>query len=251
MDLRHNNISMINLQGIEALAVGQWDGPHSPRRSKRNVRVLLEGNPLNCDCRSYELIRYFENKLQPEVNLLVTLKPGNLTCDQPGFLRGKLVKDVDSRDLTCRLEDESCPYGCDCLLRRADWGLIVNCTNRGLQEIPGSLPRISYTNHTELILDGNAIRKLPNSNLGYENVTHLHLSRNNITGIDVGFLSPQLQILTVDNNNITKFSSELIKFLSNSTDIRFLTLHNNPWVCDCSTRELLNLIQLKFKQVRL
>lgn len=160
------------------------------------------------------------------------------------------MKDIDSRDLTCELEEETCPPGCECLLRRADWGLIVNCTDHGLEEIPSKLPRIRYTNHTELILDGNAIRKLPNTNVGYENVTHLHLSRNNITTIDVGFLSPKLEILTVDNNNITKLSSELIKFLSNSTDIRFLTLHNNPWVCDCSTRELLNLIQLKFKQVR-
>lgn len=251
VDLRNNNISVINLQGIEALAVGQWDGPYNPRRTKRNVRVLLEGNPLHCDCRAYELVRYFENKLQPEVNLLVTLKPGNLTCDKPRSLRGVLVKNVDSKDLLCPLEEEPCPSGCDCLLRRADWGLIVNCTERGLTKVPETLPRVRYTNHTELILDNNLIEKTPNfTNSGYANVTHLYLSNNNISEIDVGFLSPQLQVLTVDNNNITKLSSGILRFLSNSTEIRLLTLHHNPWVCDCSARDLLNLIQQKFKQVR-
>lgn len=251
VDLRHNNISVINLQGVEALAIGQIDGPHSPRRSKRNVRVLLEGNPLNCDCRAYELIRYFEGKLQPEVYTLVTLVSGNLTCDSPETLKTTLATAVNSYDVTCRLEDgHGCPAACDCLLRRASWGLIINCTERGLTEIPAELPRIEYTNHTELILDGNFIERLPNVTYrGYENITHLQLSRNNIAVIDSGFISPQIQVLTIDNNNITRLSSNLVKFLSNSTQVSLLLLHNNPWHCDCNARDLLGLIQLKFKQV--
>ena len=254
VDLRQNNITIVNLYGVEALAVGQTTGLVNPRHSKRNVRVLLEGNPLKCDCQIYEMIRYFENKLESEVYVFVTLVPGNLTCHSPDALKGSRVTRVDSHHLMCDLDPATynCPKSCECKLRRADWGLIVNCTEKNLTEIPVELPIVKYTNHTELFLNGNDIRTLPNSTFkGYENVTHLYLSNNRIENIDTGLLSPKIQQLALDHNNLTKLGDNLIGFLSRSTEIKYLKLDNNPWSCECSAKSFLELIQLKFKQVNL
>ncbi|KAK6628561.1 hypothetical protein RUM43_002376 [Polyplax serrata] len=253
VDLRHNNITVVNLYGVEALAIGQSTGLVNPRHSKRNVRVLLEGNPLKCDCQAYEIIRYFENKLESEVYVFVTLIPGNLTCDSPEELKGIQATQANSRQLTCELDaDYNCPKSCECKLRRSDWGLIVNCTNRGLLEIPRELPLVKYTNHTELFLTGNRIQHLPNTTfVGYQNVTHMYLSRNQIQNIDTGFLSPKIQELAVDYNNLTVFGSNLVRLLSQSTSLKSLRLNNNPWSCECSAKGFLELIQLKFKQIPL
>lgn len=253
VDLRFNNISIVNLYGVEALAVGQIAGLVNPRHSKRNVRVLVEGNPLRCDCQAYELIRYFERKLEPEVYVFVTIVPGNLTCEGPENLKGVEATQTDSFHLMCVLDHSyKCPDSCECKLRRADWGLIVNCTGKALTEIPRELPDVKYTNHTELILVENKIETLPNFTYkGYDNVTHLYLSKNKIKTIDTGFLSRSIQELAIDDNNITSLGSNLVEFLSHSSSLQLLQLDNNPWVCDCTAKDLLEMIQLKFKQVSL
>lgn len=253
MNLQNNIITTINLYGVEALAVGQTTGLINPQRSKRNVRVLLEGNPLDCDCRAYDMIRYFQNKLDSEVYGFVTLVPGNLTCNTPDLLKGVQVTRIDPYHLVCDLDsDHNCPKSCDCKVRIANWGLVVNCTEKGLVEVPRELPIVAYTNHTELYLTGNDIRTLPNATYrGYENISRLYLSNNQITSIDTGFLSPKIQELAVDYNNLTKFSPNLVRFLTQSTQIRLLKLNNNPWLCECSAKAFLELVQLKFKQVNI
>lgn len=246
IDLRHNLISTIELEELENLALSQSTEEYA--YAERDVRFLLEENPLDCDCRAYVFSRYLEQKLDRRVYRLVKLLPGNLKCHRPSRLSGLLVKKISSRDLTCPLRD--CPAPCRCSLKRYNLGIVVNCTASGLTEIPRMLPNVTGANHTELLLDRNEIMKLPNASYpGYEDVTELHLASNGIEDLSPGVLPRNLQVLTLDNNRLTALGSDIVKFLNGSDTLRNLTLHNNPWDCDCSARELLDLIQQKFKAV--
>ncbi|KAL0274505.1 UNVERIFIED_CONTAM: hypothetical protein PYX00_002607 [Menopon gallinae] len=246
VDLRHNLISLIELEQLENLALSQTKQEQT--YWERNVSLLLEGNPFDCDCRSYVMFRYLERKLDRSVYRLVKLVPGDLKCHLPVRFAGMLVNEVVSSDLTCPVYD--CPAGCSCSFRRHDLGLVVDCTASGLSEIPRALPNVTDSNHTELLLDGNGIRKLPNASYpGYERVTELHLSSNDIGDLGMGVLPKNLEVLTLDNNRLTALGSGIVRFLNESQDLRNLTLHNNPWNCNCSARELLDLIQQKFKAI--
>lgn len=57
------------------------------------------------------------------------------------------------------------------------------------------------------------------------------------------------QILELDNNNISRIDSNVLEFLKNSTTLTQLTLHANPWICDCNAKDFLNFIQTKFANI--
>lgn len=80
---------------------------------------------------------------------------------------------------------------------------------------------------------------------GYSAVTVLSLSKNAITELPLTALSPNLQILTLDSNNLTALETPVLDFLKNSTNLRNLTLSGNPWRCDCDSRDFLSFIQQK------
>lgn len=46
-----------------------------------------------------------------------------------------------------------------------------------------------------------------------------------------------MQILELHNNKISKLSSEVINFLQNATNLYTITLHNNPFICNCNTTD--------------
>lgn len=74
------------------------------------------------------------------------------------------------------LIDAACPSGCSCD------GTRVDCSQRGLKEIPKDIPL--YT--TELILNDNEIGKIKSDGLfgRLPNLIKLDLRRNQVTGIE-------------------------------------------------------------------
>lgn len=105
-------------------------------------------------------------------------------------------------------------------------------------------------NHTELILENNLLTSLPNAtSLDFLNVTHLFLSRNRLTDLDTPLISSHLAVLTVDHNNLTGVNLETMRRLNNASSLRLVTLHANPWACDCQARDLLSWLQRRFKLV--
>lgn len=203
MDLTYNNISIIDLQNLEVVARGQV-----PHQTPPNRRILLEGNPLMCDCKAYDLLRYLEDRLEPEARSMFEIIAGNLTCAAPPGWRGITVKQLSSRKIQCPLPKlGDCPHPCTCFERPADSALIVDCSGLNLSQSPASLPdplkldnrvlwpRRIKLNHTELWLKRNSIVTLPwNTAPGYSRVTQLYLSHNNISTLAAEQVPPHLQV---------------------------------------------------------
>jgi protein toll len=203
VDLTYNNISIIDLQNLELLA--QWQDNN---QTLLNRRILLQQNPLMCDCKVYDLLRYLEDRLEPEARSMFEIIPGNLTCAGPPELRGTAVKQLSSLTMQCllpRLRD--CPHLCTCYERPADYALIVDCSGLNQSQSPASLPdplklnksvlwpqRLKL-NQTVLWLRDNSIVTLPPATApGYNRVTRLYLSHNNISTLEAEQMPPHLQV---------------------------------------------------------
>jgi hypothetical protein len=53
--------------------------------------------------------------------------------------------------------------------------------------------------------------------------------------------------LELHNNNISKISLDVLNFLRNATNLTLLSLHENPWICDCNTIDFLSFIRMQQK----
>lgn len=251
VNVSYNNISIIDITDADTLT------PVNPyERDSVPVRYFfVEGNPINCDCRVYSLLRYFGDEIDPEVRLRLEIKPGNLQCVKPEEYAGKLVEHIPVKLFTCLLEKEyspNCPGECSCLLRPSDRALVVNCYKRNLTSMPEALPDIKFSNYTELILSGNSIKSVKSPlGPGYNKVTKYFLSDNVISEIDLRAFSPKLQVLLLDGNSLTHFNESSIQFLMNATRLTQLSLHQNPWRCDCATKDFVTVIQTHLEKIQL
>lgn len=287
VDLTYNIISTVDLQKLHLIALAQ---EHDQRLTNR--RILLEGNPLMCDCEVYDLLRYFEDRLEPEERSMFEIIPGNLTCAAPPEWSGIAVKQLSSLRIQCQLPQlRDCPNPCTCFGRPGDSTLVVNCSGLNLSHSPASLPdplkfnksllwpRRLKLNHTELWLSGNSIEKLPLSTVpGYSRVTRLYLSHNFISTLVaeevpphlqvnkglhatlcmtftsemvISVLFSSLQVLELDHNNLTQLDASILQTFDNKTDLQRLTLHANPWHCDCEARGMINFLQEHYTQVQI
>lgn len=244
VDLTHNNISHILLRRAELFATAQ--------DIARNVIILIEDNPILCDCYLYDLLQYLEGRMHPNVQNLFHIKPGNLKCRSPTWLENIAVADLKSKSLKCLIEGEQskgkCPEKCACWLRPYDKAFLVDCSYRNLTKAPEKINEFDEY-HTELNLTGNFLKNIPYfTQPGYKTVTKLFLSHNNISSVSLNTFSSTLEILELHNNNLTRVDSDVLEFMRNSSLIK-LTLHENPWKCDCEAREFLSFIQTKFMEI--
>ncbi|XP_014256119.1 protein toll isoform X2 [Cimex lectularius] len=254
MDLSYNNISVVTLDNAETLARHKFVSAPTNRQENESVRVILKGNPLECDCKAYYLVKFLRGELDPRVEYIVDFDVTNFTCSGPPEFAGRIVRAIDPRVLTCKLRERDCPKGCSCSFRRSNLALVVDCSFRNLTAVPLSMPAseivLDVTNHTELDLTGNRITSLPNElGKGYGRVTELKIGHNNLTKINISVLSPNLEVLMLENNNLSVIDNGSLKMLENAKGLRLLTLHKNPWKCDCSSKDLLLFIHRKYKEI--
>lgn len=235
INLSNNWIKVVNFTYSETLARSQGHF-NAYSADKPNTVVILDENPVNCDCHIFDFVRYFRRDIDPMVPSLVTVKADSLKCQSPNYLSGTLVKDLQLKMLTCglqQLENRKCPLNCSCVVRPWDKALIINCNNESLTHVPELSSQTSYTfNHTEIYLANNNITSGPTVNLGYENVTVLDLSSNSINRFQ--WVPPKLENLILENNNLSFLNFEVLEMLNRSM-LKHIYLGENPWDCNCDT----------------
>lgn len=111
----------------------------------------------------------------------------------------------------------------------------VNCTGRGLEELPLNLPLRARV----LRLANNRIKSLmlPSKGEGWDSLLMLDVHGNEISSIDqvVGTRSLRsLMALHLTNNHLNRLASHVLQHLS-AHKMDDLRLSGNPWLCSCET----------------
>lgn len=218
VDLTHNKIKHINLDKAEMMAQLQNSSPGAPNR---DVIVRVDNNPLSCDCNLYDFLRYLEGRMHPGVQSMFHIIPGGLKCQGPEWFGDLPVTQLSSKKLKCLLDSSNvsikCPDRCTCWIRPDDKGLLIDCSYKNLTHIPRRIERFP-NHHVELDLTGNFIREIqPVPNSGYDYVTSLNLSHNNISSLSPRVFTSKLKVSMYLNRIFTE------KTFSSS----FFLLHNS------------------------
>ncbi|CRL07112.1 CLUMA_CG020109, isoform A [Clunio marinus] len=242
IDLTHNRIEEINFaKDID------------PTMSA--VNVLLDDNPLVCDCRILHFIRHLKKiggrKIESGSNIEVSV--GNLKCANPNKMTDRFVRDINPLELICPLDNiqtakKRCPNGCSCEARPEDRHLLIHCTTTvDIHQLPIATD-MNFV-ETELNIENSSLTNLPtvSKSAGYNNVTKLFANGNRISSIMIENIPNHLRVLNLKDNNLKLLNDSVIKFITNSSYIEQLFLSNNPWQCDCESLEFMNFVQ-KFRQ---
>lgn len=191
---------MVGFTQAEALAKQNVDAISS---NEYNRVVDLSGNLIDCDCRAFDLTKYFHDMMAPQVKTMIEILPDGLKCAPSSSLANISVADLHPKYLTCSLAQvfenyTDCPLGCACYWRKWDKSIIFSCENANLTAVPlislpeGLVTRVSY-NQTEVHLEGNFLTSGPSFNFsGYENVTKLFLSNNHIK--EINWVPPKTEV---------------------------------------------------------
>ncbi|XP_011498518.1 PREDICTED: protein singed wings 2 [Ceratosolen solmsi marchali] len=204
--------------------------------------IYLAGNHWRCDDTSAWLVN-------PTFDALVSRVADReeLRCSTP--YKGRPLLPV--MEVIQRLRRECRQLSvCDCelvyVVNRAAPGLqtrhrqfmafaSVNCSHRGLTNMPSSLP----TDTTTLHLEGNEISDLAplKFNSQYKRVLDLYLDNNNVESVnllDGTYWLEQFRLLSLRGNKLTDFPTYALEnVLPHSENAVSLYLGNNPWRCDC------------------
>ncbi|CAH0553373.1 unnamed protein product [Brassicogethes aeneus] len=219
----NNQIKKIDMTGLES--------------SKNTVQLNLDNNPILCDCTNYDFI-----------TSIPTIK------DTVHVMNYKTIKCSESKTLYYFYENKEiiscpmaslksdhyiCPEKCTCHWRPFNSTFLVDCSNKALKEVPKFLaPKHIYNKMVKNVmvnLQNNELIESPSEHNEYENVTGLILSKNKIR--NVTWVPSNIQVLYLDNNNISSLNDQLIDALYRSSFID-LKLEANPWICDCSVLKL-------------
>ena len=166
-----------------------------------SVTISIENNPIRCDCRLSDFLRYLEGRLHPEVENKLRLLIGNTECHGPSDFRQILITDLRLKTFKCNVNERDfgveCPDKCNCYMYPENNTFTVDCGYKDLMEAPRKLdyPPNLRIDHIELNLTGNYLTKMPDLRQnGYNNVTILALDHNNISSITVDGLSTKLNV---------------------------------------------------------
>lgn len=245
VDLTHNKIQHIFILNVEPFGNYQED-PRSNTKLKR--KILVDYNPLHCDCWLYNFLRYLEVKMSSQYQKSFHIIPGNLTCESPPEMKNMRVKDFRSKTLTCRVTNpDVCSEKCVCLLRPDDKAFIFNCSQKNLSGVPSDVKKPNDFFQFELNFSGNRLTRMPDLKaMGFvSGLKKLNLSHNYIDEMSLDGLSNTIEVLELHDNKISRIPSDVLEFLKES-NLTSLTLHDNPWECDCYAKDFGSFIRNKF-----
>lgn len=226
------------------------NGIPSYRRPEIQRTVYLNNNPINCGCNLYHLYRYFDQTMNDEVRFTLNLDAKNLRCQSPENMINITVEDIKSETFVCEYEGEMCPEIATCYHKPHDSLLTIDFSQSGLTNVPdlslNQQNRTAKFKKSVVLLQGNQINRMPAPGMGYEKITMLDLSNNLID--NVSWVPENLEVLRLNDNYLTHLSDQmLLQF--NRTNLRNLSLYNNPWTCNCSTKTFVKFIQDQFQKV--
>ncbi|KAK9882857.1 hypothetical protein WA026_023553 [Henosepilachna vigintioctopunctata] len=237
--LQNNNISEIWYKG--------------PETSITNFPILvyvdISENPIICNCLALNLVPKINTMKDPTTDSksYVILHYDKLFCAGPPLLANVPINEVDVNELVCPLGKKcSMEKKCDCLYKSATKTVLIICSKSNLTEIPQllvhELPQnfhfVKWTT-VEVHLEDNFLEEAPTEIDGYHNVTELHLQRNGIKSIE--WIPPELKVFNLENNKLEQLDDQILNSL-NESRIEKLSLANNPWKCDCTSKDFLSYL---------
>lgn len=217
VDLKNNSISEINFNSAPVLAEhrepSKLEPYHQDSLPERVVEVLIDHNPLHCDCVLYNFILYLEGKLDAYVKKLVSVVPGSAACATPNDLAGRQLIDLKPQELVCPLNFRrslpACPKDCICNQRPHDLTLVVNCSSTGVTDVPAipdasAVHLIAIELHYKNKLMTN-LAPLSADQKVYNQITRLFVPGNNISSLTAEDIPKQIEVSYFKLvNNLTK-----------------------------------------------
>lgn len=247
--LTNNEIFEVDLKELESTALSQ-----NEMIEEVHVNVFMDNNPIDCNCAILHFNKFLRNELTDETRKIMKITPGNLKCVKPVSLAGRLVIEVQPKELLCLLDSSQslmkrCPNKCSCKVRPDDKTLLVDCSNANLTEVP-DLPHsvLQQFVSTELNIASNYIKELPIiTSQSYSNVKIILAQNNNISKIGLENIPKDLRILDLSNNHLDKMNLSVFEMFNHTRELYELKLGGNPWKCDCENVDILSFVLAKFK----
>ncbi|CAO1335300.1 unnamed protein product [Diamesa hyperborea] len=213
---------------------------------EKKLKFDLGSNPINCDCQLYDFLQI----LNSDYNIIeirkefMHLYQGDIKCYKPDHLNGVSLIELELSDIVCPLDKRLnvCPEPCICLRSPATMNLLINCTERELDNTP-KLEDIHNLNfqHIELLITDNFIENLPTQEYfsGFGNIDKIFATNNQIKILSLANIPPLLKFLHLANNSLTTIAEEVLSKIKGQNIKVFLS--KNPFTCDCSTALLINM----------
>ncbi|XP_074596582.1 uncharacterized protein LOC141851707 [Brevipalpus obovatus] len=164
LNLRNNlieNIDVYDILNTEEAIKNSYEVDRDIKSSA--VKVSISGNPFNCDCNLYPLLKYI--KSEPNVKFQgiiekVKFDPiSDIACAKPPTLRNVDFINISKNDLTCPLHGSHlCPNQCECRYEPSDDRVTIDCQGRNLTKIPRQL--MKFENFQSIIAGGKTVNTI-------------------------------------------------------------------------------------------
>ncbi|GIY22240.1 carboxypeptidase N subunit 2 [Caerostris darwini] len=239
LNLARNHLSNVNgafrnLINLRHLIITQNKLTRLTRRTFpeefRIEKMSVSGNKWICDCR---------------LNWILNLKTGKdlagqFRCIKPVMFHGKKLDQLVEMDQNILSEDCSPLCQCTCVTKDNDYYVRVDCSRKGLTQIPAVLPE----EIGELHLQDNRLTSLSDLDKhSLERLRYLNVERNLLDKLDCN-LSKNLETLMLARNRFQRFPTN---FPSN---VSTWTLSNNYWLCDCKAIAFLKFLKTEKSKVK-
>ncbi|XP_070490339.1 protein slit isoform X1 [Chironomus tepperi] len=241
------SLSLLSLydNNIQSLSNGTFE-------SLKQIQTLhLARNPFICDCNLKWLADYLHKN---------PIETSGAKCEAPKKMHRRKIESLREEKLKCT-EDLRSKYAADCRAEPLECPAVchcerttVDCSGRGLKEIPRDIPL--YT--TELLLNDNQLGRIKSDGLfgRLPNLVKLDLRRNQITGIEPRAFEGafKIQEMLISENKMSEVHNKMFFGLHNLktlslfdnviscvmpgsfdqlTSLSQLNLASNPFSCNC------------------